>query len=278
MRSRDWRARSASYERLDLHKVGGEYPLPVVTTAKLQTRPTQAERRDTTQQRLIAAAIDLFGKSGYHGTQVMDIVSQAHVSAGTFYRYFEDKQAIFFAIMEQLTRYEAQEMRAAHAALVATPDMIARVRQNAENYTRYFERVQQNAALYRALMNSGVVDQSRAHLWNLHRELVDVVVELLQSIGRLDTDDLESLARMILGTVAELRFSVVHTGKPDPVTAGRLAARFTEGALAAFSTSQQVQLPAEEWLQALNEGAPLARAGRATAPARAPAPVRKRNR
>lgn len=249
-------------------------------TRKLQTtRPTQAERRDTTQQKLIAAAIDLFGKSGYHGTQVMDIVSQAHVSAGTFYRYFEDKQAIFFAIMEQLSAYEAEEMRAAHQALKAAPDMTARVRQSAENYTRYFERVSQNAALYRALMNSGVVDRERRHLWTLHQGLVDVMVELLQSIGRLDTDDLESLARMILGTVAELRFSVVHTGKPDPVTAGRLAARFTEGALAAFSGAQEVHVPAEQWLQALNDGAPLGRSanGHGSAGAkRAPAPRRKR--
>jgi AcrR family transcriptional regulator len=226
-------------------------------TVKLQTRLTQAERRDTTQQKLIAAAIDLFGKSGYHGTQVMDIVSQAHVSAGTFYRYFEDKQAIFFAIVEQLTRFEAEEMRAAHAALRAAPDMTTRVRQSAENYTKYFERVQQNAALYRALTNSGVVDRERKHLWHMNQQIVDVMVELLRSIGRLDTDDLESLARMLLGTVAELRFSLVHTGKPDPVTAGRLAARFTEGALAAFSGAQVVRVAADEWLRALNEGAPL---------------------
>jgi AcrR family transcriptional regulator len=47
--------------------------------------------------RLVAAAREAFALHGYAGVNVADICSAADVAKGTFYRYFDSKEAIFLA-------------------------------------------------------------------------------------------------------------------------------------------------------------------------------------
>jgi AcrR family transcriptional regulator len=47
--------------------------------------------------RLVAAAREAFAQHGYAGVNVADICSAADVAKGTFYRYFDSKEAIFLA-------------------------------------------------------------------------------------------------------------------------------------------------------------------------------------
>ncbi|MDQ6696755.1 MAG: TetR/AcrR family transcriptional regulator [Actinomycetota bacterium] len=48
-----------------------------------------------TRDRLLDAGREVFAEHGYHDTRVDDIVALADTSHGTFYRYFENKQALF---------------------------------------------------------------------------------------------------------------------------------------------------------------------------------------
>jgi AcrR family transcriptional regulator len=200
-------------------------------------RLTQAERRDHTRAKLLAAATELFSKNGYHRTQVMDIVTKAHVSAGTFYRYFDDKQGMFFAIAEELGGHEVEEAKKARAMILEAPDLASAVRNMVVFLERHFERVMERAPLYRALHNSGVVDGRRDHAWAMRERAVKALAEQLESGPKKDTDDLESLARMMMGVTAELRYAMIQTGKPSPAQAARLVTRFLQGAMAAYTTS-----------------------------------------
>ena len=47
--------------------------------------------------RLVAAAREAFAQHGYAGVNVADICAAADVAKGTFYRYFDSKEAIFLA-------------------------------------------------------------------------------------------------------------------------------------------------------------------------------------
>ncbi|MGD8863182.1 MAG: TetR/AcrR family transcriptional regulator [Myxococcales bacterium] len=199
-------------------------------------RPTQAERRGQTRGRLIEAATALFSQNGYHRTQVMDIVSRARVSAGTFYRYFDDKQGVFFAIAEQLGGHEVDEARKARQMILEAPDLQTSVRRMVAYLERHFERVTKLAPLYRALHNSGVVDCRKDHAWAIKEHAVSALAEQLRATGGRDTEDVESLARMMMGVTAELRYAMIQTGKPTPAEAARLATRFLQGGLAAYST------------------------------------------
>jgi AcrR family transcriptional regulator len=55
--------------------------------------PGQAGRR--TRRRLLEVGREVFASRGYHDTRVDDIADAAEVSHGTFYRYFDSKQALF---------------------------------------------------------------------------------------------------------------------------------------------------------------------------------------
>jgi AcrR family transcriptional regulator len=59
------------------------------------------QRSEGTIQQIMAAAIQIFSRSGYEAASVADICSQANVSKGAFYHHFPSKQALFLAILDQ---------------------------------------------------------------------------------------------------------------------------------------------------------------------------------
>ena len=62
------------------------------------TDPTRAEAR---RQQILAAAAQCFREHGFHGASISQISRIAGMSAGHIYHYFENKEAIIAAIVEQ---------------------------------------------------------------------------------------------------------------------------------------------------------------------------------
>ena len=52
----------------------------------------------STRDRIVASAWQLFYKQGYDDTTIEDIVDDAHVSKGSFYHYFDGKEALIDGI------------------------------------------------------------------------------------------------------------------------------------------------------------------------------------
>src|SRR5215471_8556601 len=63
-------------------------------------RPLRGVPQET-RGRLIAAAADLFNRSGYYGTDSNRIAQAAGYSTGVFYKHFKDKREVFLAVYEQ---------------------------------------------------------------------------------------------------------------------------------------------------------------------------------
>ncbi len=60
---------------------------------------------------LIACAQNLFYANGYEKTSVSDIVNEVGVAKGTFYYYFDSKQAILEAMVDELIAYSVALIR-----------------------------------------------------------------------------------------------------------------------------------------------------------------------
>jgi AcrR family transcriptional regulator len=74
-------------------------------------------RSEARRAQILAAARDCFRRQGFHGASIAQICKEAGMSAGHIYHYFENKEAIIAAIVEQdLDRLLAMtaELRAAH--------------------------------------------------------------------------------------------------------------------------------------------------------------------
>ena len=59
------------------------------------------ERKARSRKTLMDAARRTFARRGYHQTLISDIVSEARMGQGTFYRHFESKRQVFEAIVDQ---------------------------------------------------------------------------------------------------------------------------------------------------------------------------------
>jgi len=91
------------------------------TTVKSKVAvPELIEKR---RAQIIKAAIDQFGKRGYHVTTIRDIAKRANVSIGLIYQYVSDKEdVLLLALAEVLDSYQ----RAIPAALEGVEEPLAR--------------------------------------------------------------------------------------------------------------------------------------------------------
>ncbi|MGH8778501.1 CerR family C-terminal domain-containing protein [Paraburkholderia sp.] len=72
--------------------------------AKKLRRPPEGgyARGDETRRRIIDAAVDLFGESGFEGASTRDIAARAGVNAPALQYYFENKEGVYRACVEML--------------------------------------------------------------------------------------------------------------------------------------------------------------------------------
>lgn len=68
------------------------------TTARSGLTP----RAQRTRAALLASARTVFERDGFHNARITDIADGAKVSHGTFYTYFDGKETIFLALVDQM--------------------------------------------------------------------------------------------------------------------------------------------------------------------------------
>jgi AcrR family transcriptional regulator len=91
---------------------------------------TQAERRASTQSKLLAAAVDCLVERGYQATTVVDVQQRAGVSRGALQHYWPSRAALVVDAVKALFDTMARQLRAdmsAHAAGVEVPDPSRRI-------------------------------------------------------------------------------------------------------------------------------------------------------
>ena len=64
-----------------------------------------------TKERILAAALKIFGEKGYHPATMAEIAEEANVGKGTLYWYFSSKEELFSGIIEQMIQTINLELR-----------------------------------------------------------------------------------------------------------------------------------------------------------------------
>jgi len=70
-------------------------------TGQLRTPRTERGRR--TQRAILDAAAAEFGEKGFHESSIVSITIRAGVALGSFYTYFESKEALFKALVNDMS-------------------------------------------------------------------------------------------------------------------------------------------------------------------------------
>jgi AcrR family transcriptional regulator len=60
------------------------------------------QQSEQTKQQIIEAATQLFARKGFYGTSVSDLTQAVGLTKGALYYHFEDKDALFFAVVESV--------------------------------------------------------------------------------------------------------------------------------------------------------------------------------
>lgn len=76
-----------------------------------QRRRSPAASENVGRDELVEIAIGLFSSQGYAGTSVRDIAAANNRSVSTVYHYFENKEAIWLAILENSVKVLPAELR-----------------------------------------------------------------------------------------------------------------------------------------------------------------------
>jgi len=82
-------------------------------------------RTANTRDRLIESARHLFWERGYGGTSMADLLAHADVNSGSFYHFFESKEALLRAVLQDYLR--ALRPAVVDPAFATTEDPVARI-------------------------------------------------------------------------------------------------------------------------------------------------------
>jgi AcrR family transcriptional regulator len=63
-----------------------------------------AAMRESRRRGVLDASLRVFSEKGYHATRISDLIEAAGIARGTFYIYFESKNAIFHELLDELLR------------------------------------------------------------------------------------------------------------------------------------------------------------------------------
>jgi AcrR family transcriptional regulator len=66
-----------------------------------EPRPVRTRRKEARPQEIVRAALHLFAERGYAATRLDDVAVEAGISKGTLYLYFENKEALFRAVVQE---------------------------------------------------------------------------------------------------------------------------------------------------------------------------------
>lgn len=178
---------------------------------------------------LIDAATTLFGQRGYDGVGTPEISEAAGVAVGTFYRYFEDKHAIYLEVAKRTLIAAYRESLAG-----LTPELfVGRARTEAivAALDHVFENVLSRPDLSRSIVEMSLRDPAVATIRATFEQLG--VAQLARLIGRVASPvtipDPDGVAQLIYTAVMESAYSLVRRHGPPTIDAARV-----KGALALF--------------------------------------------
>ena len=85
-----------------LRRGDGEIRVDLASTANAPRQP-RTERGRRTQRAILDAAAAEFGERGFHESSIVSITIRAGVALGSFYTYFESKEALFKALVADMS-------------------------------------------------------------------------------------------------------------------------------------------------------------------------------
>ena len=208
--------------------MGEGTPASSVETAK---QPRTERGRRTLRKLLDAAAVE-FGERGFHDASISGITARAGTALGSFYTYFDSKDAIFQALVRDMS--EAVKV-AARDALAQPASAIERERAALTAFLRF---AAEHKEVYRIIDEAEFVDPDsyRLHYETTGARILERLREgALRGELRQDLDEAHAWAIMGMNVFLGLRYAVWNDGEMPAEKVAAIASDLLAHGIAAES-------------------------------------------
>ena len=190
-----------------------------ITAASAGKAPRTA-RGQRTLRKILDAARAEFGERGFGDSSIVGITQRAGVALGTFYTYFDSKEALFHALVRDMS---AQVRDQVAPALKDSADAIDAEGRALETFLRF---AREHRDVYRLIDEAEFVEP-RAYREHYETTASRIAARLIagRDSGQIDADysdgELEIIAWALMGAnvFLGLRFSVWSSTDPKRVAA-----------------------------------------------------------
>jgi AcrR family transcriptional regulator len=178
-----------------------------------EDKAPRTERGRRTLRKLLDASAIEFGEKGFHEASVSSITRRAGVALGTFYTYFDSKDALFRALVQDMSN---NVMSSARSAL--SEDMSALEIEEAA-LAAFLRFARDHKEIYRIIDEAEFVDPAS---YRSHYETIAARIGSRLKAGaqkgafRDDLGELEAWAMMGMNVFVGLRYVVWNQGAAAP--------------------------------------------------------------
>jgi len=143
------------------------------------------------QFEILDAAASVFADNGYHGTSIPDVCSKAGISVGALYKYFNNKEAVFIAVLQRMADLLASEF---YGRIQINKDSIMDTIEEilkSMTFTPQFLQYRQYFILYLEIGSysmNGFADSITGRIENIGREFYYDLIEEFKKSGQLTKD------------------------------------------------------------------------------------------
>jgi AcrR family transcriptional regulator len=184
-----------------------------VLPASPDKTPRTDRGRRTLRAILDAAAIE-FGERGFHETSIVSITARARVALGSFYTYFDSKDAVFRALVRDMS---TQVRGVVGPVILDAPDRLSGERAGLATFLRF---VRDHKELYRIIDEAEFVDPA-SYRQHYEETVAGYVASLSEAASRGEItpiDEVHAWAIVGMNVFLGLRFGVWGDDRtPDDV-------------------------------------------------------------
>ena len=183
----------------------------------------RAVNRKNNRDAILDAARDVFAEIGYGGTTVRDIIRRTNLASGTFYNYFDSKEAVFNALSDEIGMELRQLLRDVRQRATSFDGFIEAM---FLTYFSYYAKNRENYMLTRSNRGRDGMNevmqgpQVRAGLAELSDDIRQAIAE-----GVIPQLDVEFLTASLGGVAFSILDEMMEREPLDPEAAAQFATR-----------------------------------------------------
>ena len=183
----------------------------------------RAVNRKNNRDAILDAARDVFAEIGYGGTTVRDIIRRTNLASGTFYNYFDSKEAVFNALSDEIGMELRQLLRDVRQRATSFDGFIEAT---FLTYFSYYAKNRENYMLTRSNRGRDGMNevmqgpQVRAGLAELSDDIRQAIAE-----GVIPQLDVEFLTASLGGVAFSILDEMMEREPLDPKAAAQFATR-----------------------------------------------------